>query len=137
MPKFKLYSAKLRLAGSVLNEVPLVDVTAAEIDLFRLIHGGDDAVVNVRETGQDERSHADERARINQKFAGGDDNIEGQAKKKLAMIRELFGHDRLPLPLALDSEGDVEPEEPIEEAPAPRIKRTVVKKAEVTPAFAE
>lgn len=135
MPKFKLYNAKLRLGGSVLNEVPLHGATAAEIEILRMIHGGDDAVVEIKAAGEEERTHADERARLNQKFAGGGENMENQAKKKLAMIRDLFGHDRLPLPTQMD-EIPNEPEAEAEEAaPAAPIRRTKAKDA--APAFAE
>ncbi len=135
MPKFKLYDGKLRLGGSVLNEVPLSNVTAAEVDVLRALHGGSDAIVDLKPVGDDERSHAAERQRINEKYAGGGDNIEGQAKKKLAMIRDLFGNDRLPLPLALDEVSAEEPEADEDPAPPPeRIKRT---KAPTAPSFAE
>lgn len=127
MPKFKLYKAKLRLSGSVLNEVPLTDVTAAEIDILRAFHGGDDAVVAVKESGSVERGHAEERARLYEKFAGAD--IEGQQKKKLAAIRDLFGSDRNPLPLALDAD-----EEEVEAAPT-RRQRTSRASAEAASAL--
>lgn len=139
MPKFKLYNAKLRLGGSVLNEVPLTEVTAPEIDILRVLHGGDDAVIEIKAVGEKEKSHADERARINLKYAGGGDNMENQAKKKLAMIRDLFGNDRLPLPTELEAGVAAAEEVDVEEVkpPAPKapIKRTVAEKS--TPAFAE
>jgi hypothetical protein len=40
----KLYSCKVRLSGSLYNEVPKANVTASEVYIFRLLHGGDDAV---------------------------------------------------------------------------------------------
>lgn len=135
MPKFNLYNAKLRLGGSVLNEVPLIEVTAPEIDILRVLHGGDDAVIEIKSAGSIERSHAEERARINQKYAGGGENMENQAKKKLAMIRDLFGNDRLPLPTELDEVKAEEPEIDVEAAKPPPIKRTIAKKPD--PAFAE
>lgn len=45
----KLYECKVRLGGSVADEVRKPTVTAAEINLLQEIHG-EDAVVEVRET---------------------------------------------------------------------------------------
>ena len=46
-----LFSCKLRLGGSLANEVPKDNVTAPEIQVLRMAHGGD-AVVGIERTGE-------------------------------------------------------------------------------------
>lgn len=59
----RLYRCKIRLAGSVLNEVRRI-ATAAEIIIWRWLHGGD-AVVEIQPTGRDsEISNVEERERL-------------------------------------------------------------------------
>ena len=58
-----LYACKVRLHGSVMNEVPKEDVTACEVMILRLIHG-DDAIVALRCTGDVARSDEEERSRL-------------------------------------------------------------------------
>lgn len=99
----KLYSCKLRLAGAVTNEVFKVDVTAPEIEIFRHLHG-DDAVLNIKETGDVKRSSAEERARLKHTYADPERLNSLQLKIKTEMLRNLFGHDRMPLP---DDLGDM------------------------------
>lgn len=50
----KLYNCKVRLAGSIDNEVRKEGASAAEVILLRKVHG-DDAVVNIVEAGQDNK----------------------------------------------------------------------------------
>ncbi len=60
----KLYSCKVRLGGSVVNEVRKDSVLAAEIMLLRGIHGGD-AVLEVRLDGEDKSiKQEDAKARL-------------------------------------------------------------------------
>jgi hypothetical protein len=59
----KLYSCKVRLSGSLYNEVRKTDVTAAEIHVLRVLHGSD-AVVEVFETGKNKMAQTGERDRI-------------------------------------------------------------------------
>ena len=49
----QLYSAKVRLGGSLYNEVPKDELTAPEILLLRSIHGGTEAVIEVKATGKE------------------------------------------------------------------------------------
>ncbi len=58
-----IYSAFVRPGGSMLNEVPKVGLSAAEIVVLRGIHGND-AVIKIQWTGSDRRKHAAERDRL-------------------------------------------------------------------------
>jgi hypothetical protein len=138
---FKLYSCKLRLGGSVLNEIDKQDVTAPEIEMLRLLHGSD-AVLHIRETGQVNRTDRQERARIEQLFASPTQAMGGSLAKKKRAIADLFGHERNPLPKEVEEViAADEPEEfddakdiaPAAEA-APPPKRTRLVKE---PSFAE
>lgn len=46
-----LYTAKIRLGGSLYNEVPREDLTAAEILVLQALHGND-GVVDIKSTGK-------------------------------------------------------------------------------------
>lgn len=60
----QFYSAKIRLSGSLNNEVRREDLTAAEIGVLRQIHG-ETAVTEVKATeGSSDRSDAGERTRL-------------------------------------------------------------------------
>lgn len=140
MSKFKLYSCKLRIGGNVLNEVPKGDLTAAEIDMFRALHGSD-AVVSIVETGEKSASAAAERARVQEKFMSPLD-APARLKAKTEMFRNLFGHDTLPLPTALASavedEDDGDETGGITAVPEkPVIRRTRAVKPEPEASFAE
>lgn len=113
-----LYSGKIRLGGSVLNEVRKDDLTAPEIYVLREIHGND-AVVDIKQTGVDKRSSVEERARLTTLYASVEDNNPEKLKGKIAMMRNLFGHDSMGLPDKLTEDVSAEP---VVEKP----KRTVV-----------
>lgn len=66
----RLYSCTVRLSGSLYNEVPKTDVTAAEIFIMRVLHG-EDAVVQVYETGKNKATQTDERARLEEVYGNG------------------------------------------------------------------
>jgi hypothetical protein len=151
----KLYTCKLRLAGNVLNEVIKSETTAAEIEIFRFIHGSD-SVLDIKETGEaqtalldDEgnpngktrkRTSADERKRLKHLYANEERLNSHQLKLKNEMLRNLFGHDRMPLPEDLAEVAGPELEEDEADAPAPVVRRTRVAKPTApadTPAFAE
>ncbi len=146
----KLYTCKLRLAGNVVNEVQKAEVTAAEIEIFRFLHGGD-AVLDIKEVGEARtaamdgdgyptgktrlRTSAEERARIRDIYANPERLNSHQLKLKSEMLRNLFGHERLPLPDDLEEVAAIETEEDaVEAAPEPPVRRTRVAKPE---AFAE
>lgn len=99
---FPLYSCKVRLNDSVLNEVRKSDVTAPEIMILRAVHG-DGAVLDINETGKAKRTHAQERQRIYSVYANAETNNSETVAKKMTLIRNLFGHDSLDLPTKLPS----------------------------------
>jgi len=90
----KLYSAKVRLAGNILNEVWVTNVTAAELHLLVRIHSGGDnfPLAEVNETGSVARTDRKERSRLTQKYL--DWNLGNGAK----LIREVLGADGVALP---------------------------------------
>lgn len=49
-----LYDCKLRLGGSLYNEVPKPGITAAEITVLRVVHG-DDSVVDIVHAGENKK----------------------------------------------------------------------------------
>ncbi len=123
MAKFKLYSCKLRLNGSVLNEVPKDEVTAAEIEMLRGLHGSD-AIVNTKGAGSVERSDADERARVYSMFINPLLDAPPRLKAKNEMFSTLFGHKSQPMPKTLEADEEIA-DEPVDEKPvAPPIRRT-------------
>jgi hypothetical protein len=131
---FKLYSCKLRIGGSVLNEIRKSDVTAPEIDVLRKLHGAD-AVLEIKETGEVQRSDRAERDRIEGIYASPTNSVGESLAKKQRMLADLFGHARNPLPKVLEDAPVGAEEDVVEpEVTAAPIKRTPVK---AQPAFAE
>lgn len=63
------FACKVRLAGSLYNEVPKSFVTVPEINILRVIHGGE-AVVDITELDPVKRSDAEERDRLAQVYGG-------------------------------------------------------------------
>lgn len=100
----KLYDCTVRLGGSLVNEVQKTEVTAAEIEVLRHLHGGADSVINIKPSLDGKkhksvkRTSAEERQRLSDVYANTTLLTDIDAKKKKAMMTELFGHDRLPLP---------------------------------------
>lgn len=135
----KLYQCKLRLAGNVNNEVLKTDVTAAEIEVLREIHGSD-AVLDIVQTGENKLDSAKERARLKRIYASEESLSSQSLGKRMAMLRNLFGHDRLELPNdVVDPADRIEDEdEEIEAAEDKPVQRTrVPKKPKAEEAFAE
>ncbi len=64
----QLYNAMVRIGGSKLNEIPKVGLTAGEIIVLKQVHGGDDAVFDIKPTRMDRRAHADERKRLEDRY---------------------------------------------------------------------
>lgn len=89
----QLYSAKVRLGGSLYNEVIKDDLTAAEITLMRVIHGGDDSVVEIKPTRNDARSDTEERARLQQIYGRALAGIEN-----VKTLNAVLGVPGVPLP---------------------------------------
>lgn len=103
-----LYSARVRLAGNLLNEVNKEDLTPGDIIILLRDHG-DDAVVNVKHTGLVERESHEEYDRLATVY-GEDKVAKAFGQKFAARIPE----QAVGLP--------VEPEPMAEE---PRQRRTV------------
>ena len=123
MAKFKTYSCKLRLDGSVLNEVPKDEVTASEIEMLRALHGSD-AIVNLKDVGSVERSDAEERARVYGVFINPLLDAPPRLKAKNEMFSTLFGHKSQPMPKTLEADEAIEDPAPEEKPVAPPIRRT-------------
>lgn len=86
----KLFDCKVRLGGSLYNEVPKTGVTAAEIHLFRHLHGTD-AVVEITEAGKNNATQAAERERLIEVYA---DGLVAQQRNKTSpaqALSEIFG----------------------------------------------
>lgn len=86
----KLYDCKVRLGGSLYNEVPKAGVTAAEIHLFRHIHGTD-AVVEIYEAGKNAATQSQERERLIETYGEG---LRAQQINKTSptqALAEIFG----------------------------------------------
>lgn len=94
----KLYNVRVRLGGSINNEVTKTQVTPAEIAVLQRMHG-DDAVQNVVEVGSVNRSDSRERARLSQLYpkgpsADGNTRLDGPG-----FIASIFGVSGVPLPV--------------------------------------
>lgn len=92
-----LYSCKVRLNGSLENEVIKHNVSASEIHLLTKIHHGEGKhppVVDILHTGSVNRSDAKERARLADTYTSGE-LVEDRGTK---MIATMFGVAGVPLP---------------------------------------
>jgi hypothetical protein len=91
----KLYACKVRLHGSVMNEVPKEEATAAEVVLLRVIHGHD-AVVGLTEVGEVEREDREERSRLRALYTS---TVEGDhSMMHDDIVGKNFGVEAIPLP---------------------------------------
>lgn len=90
----KLYSVKINLAGSLLNQVRKEHVTAAEIVLLRSVHGND-AVTEIKHVANVNRSDRAERARLAKLYTK--TSPQG-VKRGDALVREFLGLESTPLP---------------------------------------
>lgn len=91
------YSAKIRLGGSLHNEVYKENMSAAEVMLLRALHGFD-AVVDIQEGRNDASSHAQERERLLQLYCKvSEDGLGVESRSKLDFNR-MFGPEHVDLP---------------------------------------
>lgn len=109
----KTYKCKVRCQANPNDEVRKKDVTAAEIRLLRLIHG-EDAVVEIVETGETDRDINQERDRLEMRYA---------EKAVLA----LFGPKTQAI--ADEIETELKPQPKDDEKPLPVAQRTRVSRA--------
>lgn len=78
----RLYNCKVRLSGSLYNEVQKSNVTAAEVHILKILHGGD-AVIDLVDIGKAmslttengekprARGQSEERARLEEQYGFG------------------------------------------------------------------
>lgn len=129
----QLYEAKIRLGGSVQNEVRKSELTAPEIVVLRQIHGND-AVLEIKSMGREAldptedhptalRTSKRERERLEMLYAG--------ALKTIESIKHLNGIFGVGLALPDTLEGVAHVAQPEAEKP---VRRRVVKPEDVTPA---
>lgn len=133
----RLYSCKVRLEGSLYNEVRKIGVTAAEIQLLRLLHslnpeaenedGTDENLIDesvvgdIVFTGEVDRTDAQERSRLTELY--------GPALKRFDSIKNIKGVFGVGVPLPA-----FVPDENVKSAPKKRApkKKAEPKKAEET-----
>lgn len=85
------YNAKLRLHGSVSNEVLKEDLSAPEIIILRKVHG-EDAVVDINLSKEEDIDEAEERRRLADRYDSGLRKIEEPTS-----VAKLFGEGFTPL----------------------------------------
>lgn len=122
----RLFSCKVRLGGSPLNEVRKTDVTAAEILVLRAIHAGaDEPIHEIKPTGKAMSENAEgklvprsdkaERERL--------ERLYGDALRTREDIKSLNGILGVGVPLPDTVEGvatEVIPDEPVVRTVVPR-----------------
>lgn len=116
--EMQFYQAKVRLAGSLLNEVFKPDLSAPEIMLLRAFHG-QDAVVDIKRTRVSALPSESERERLMALYMGNANNDPEQTSRKNSIWFSLFGHLTAELPTKLPGDWP-EIEQPPVIAEAPR-----------------
>ena len=99
----QFYQAKVRLAGSLTNEVFKADLSAPEIMLLRAFHG-QDSVVDIFKTRVSIAPSDEERERLMSLYMGSENNDPDQVKSKNQMWMQLFGHFTAELPQKIAGE---------------------------------
>lgn len=89
------YNGKIRLSGSLLNEVQRERLTAPEVLLLRRIHG-EDAVLNLEKVDSQSVNHQAERQRLYLEYPAA---INADAKRHY--VEELFGPNHNDLPTSV------------------------------------
>lgn len=109
------YSAKLRLSGSLFNEIQKNDLTAAEVTVLRRLHG-DDAVVDIKAGKQVDRTDDEERERLNGFYGKGI-----RRNDKIKTLDAILGVPGVPLPTRIPG---------VDVLPAPKTGRRTTPVAE-------
>ncbi|WP_176074325.1 hypothetical protein [Brucella intermedia] len=86
------YSARVRLSGSLFNEVPKAELTAAEITVLRRLHGPD-SVVEIKPGKHVDRSDDVERDRLNHLYGRALAGVKG-----VGTLDAVLGVPGVPLP---------------------------------------
>lgn len=100
----QLCDGMLRLGGSLQHTVPMVDLTPAEILVLQHIHGGGDALVDLRPTKMDTRNHTAEFDRLAGKYDRANAAFSGPDDPK-SIMSTLFPGAMKKLPVTLDDIG--------------------------------
>lgn len=115
----QLYECKVRLGGSLLNEVRKHDQTAADVIMLRSLHG-EDAVLDVKHTGSVERTSAAQRQIMQENYGTG---VFDSSTSGASHMQRVFGPFGMALPVHLDGVEHVSFETPLQhdevETPAP------------------
>lgn len=95
-----IYSAKVRLAGSILHEVNKPELTTPEIHVLRRLHGSDGVVdvELVRQVPDNKFDQDAERVRLSTLYDPGLNALDEEARTS---VRKLFGEGFTPLPSCL------------------------------------
>lgn len=99
----QLCNLELRIGGSMLHTVPKIEATPAEILILKSLHG-DDAVVNVRPTRMDKRSHDFEWDRLSKLYDQGG-AMAAPGEESRSVMQRLFPGAVKKLPVALKEIG--------------------------------
>lgn len=104
----KLYDAVLLLHGDILNQVPLHLVSAAEINILRAIHlGNNDAVREIKHVANVNRSEAAERRRLALKYAPDPFTLDGEVPiSGIQRVNSILGTGALPMEVPPEMMGD-------------------------------
>ena len=116
----RFYSAKVRLAGNPYHEVLKTDLSAPEIIVLRHVHG-EDAVLDIRQTGERQVDHIEERKRLEREYTSFTDD-DGNTR---SIVPTLFGALYSPLPLVAPGVNDG-----LTVDPSPEVKRVDAKALE-------
>jgi hypothetical protein len=113
----QLYDCKVRLLGSLSNEVRKRQVTAAEIAVLHRVHGAD-AVLDVKRVGEvKKRTDRSERARLTGIYRGGPDASGKNRLSGIAFIDSILGvgaplpNEYVPPEIVLPEAFNVDPED--------------------------
>lgn len=87
-----IYQGKLRLSGSLFNELMKDDMTAAEIVVLKRLHGSD-ALLDIKHVRVDNRTDETERARLNEIYG-----MAARKDERLKSLDTILGVEGVPLP---------------------------------------
>lgn len=104
------YDLKIRLSGSVQNEILKDKVPAAEVMLLRRLHGGD-AIVILKEWPSDKSEHDEVREELERNYSRALEKLEPTPMT----FEQIFGPSHIALP---DRLPDIEKREKMEKAEA-------------------
>jgi hypothetical protein len=90
------YNVKVRIGGSVMNEVRKDKISAAEVMILRKLHG-DDSVIDIHELENDRSSHEQEREHLKRVYG-----VSRMTENRTRLnFTQMFGPDHVELPARL------------------------------------